>query len=141
MASIDKRPNGHYRARWREYAGGPQRTRHFTRKADAERFLDGIRGDIAHGRYVDPAGGRILFRDFAETWRASQVHRPSTAVQTESYLRLHAYPALGNRPLGAIRRSEIQAWVKHESGLLAPGSVELVYRWFRRFSKLPWATG
>jgi hypothetical protein len=33
MASIDKRPNGGYRARWREYPGGPQRTRHFARKA------------------------------------------------------------------------------------------------------------
>jgi integrase len=129
MASIDKRPDGRYRARWREYPGGPQKTRQFTRKADAERFLDGVRGDLARGRYVDPAGARMLFRDYAESWRASQMHRPSTAAQAESYLRLHAYPVLGNRPLGAVRRSEIQAWVKHESTVLAPGSVELVYRW------------
>ncbi len=27
MASIDKRPDGRYRARWREYPGGPQKTR------------------------------------------------------------------------------------------------------------------
>ncbi|MHB8328746.1 MAG: tyrosine-type recombinase/integrase [Acidimicrobiales bacterium] len=129
MASIDKRPDGRYRARWREYPGGPQKTRQFTRKADAERFLDGVRGDLAHGRYVDPSGGRVLFRDYAESWRTAQVHRPSAASQTETYLRLHAYPTLGNRPLGAVRRSEVQAWVKHESAVLAPGSVELVYRW------------
>ena len=30
MASIDKRFDGRYRARWREYTGGPQKTRHFT---------------------------------------------------------------------------------------------------------------
>jgi hypothetical protein len=48
VASIDKRPDGHYRARWREYAGGPQKTRQFSRKIDAQRFLDGIRGDLAH---------------------------------------------------------------------------------------------
>ncbi|MET0715557.1 MAG: hypothetical protein ABWY57_11650 [Mycetocola sp.] len=30
MASIDKRPGGQYRARWREYPGGPQKTRQFT---------------------------------------------------------------------------------------------------------------
>jgi cytochrome b involved in lipid metabolism len=61
MASIDKRPNGSYRARWREHPGGPQKVRHFAHKRDAERFLDAIRGDIAHGMYVDPAGGRTLF--------------------------------------------------------------------------------
>jgi integrase len=129
MASIDKRPNGRYRTRWREYPGGPQKTRQFDRKGDAQQFLDGIRGDLAHGLYIDPAGGRTLFRDYAEAWRAGQVHRPSTAAQAESYLRLHAYPALGRRPIGAIRRSEVQAWVKALSEKLAPGSVELVYRW------------
>ncbi|MHB8439682.1 MAG: tyrosine-type recombinase/integrase [Acidimicrobiales bacterium] len=129
MASIDRRPDGRYRARWREYPGGPQKTRHFDRKGDAVRFLDGVRGDLAHGRYVDPSGGRVLFCDYAESWRAAQIHRPGTAAQLETYLRLHAYPTLGKRPLGAVRRSEIQAWVKHESEVLAPGSVELVYRW------------
>lgn len=129
MASIDKRPDGRYRARWREYPSGPQRTRQFDRKGDAERFLDGIRGDLAHGHYVDPAGARTAFRDCAEAWRAAQVHRPSTATQADTYLRLHAYPTLGARPIGAIRRSEIQAWVKALSTKLAPGSVEVVYRW------------
>jgi integrase len=129
VASIDKRPNGHYRARWREYPGGPQKTRHFDRKADAQSFLDGVRGDLVRGVYIDPAGARTLFRDYAESWRGAQVDRASTAAQAETYLRLHAYPTLGNRPLGTIRRSEIQAWVKALSGSLAPGSVEVVYRW------------
>jgi hypothetical protein len=129
MASIDKRPSGGYRARWREYPGGPQRTRQFARKVDAMRFLDGIRGDIAHGLYVDPNGGRTLFQDYAERWRAGQLHRPSTAAQAETYLRVHAYPTLGRRQLGAIRRSDIQTWVKERSEVLSPGSVELVYRW------------
>jgi integrase len=129
MASIDKRAKGSYRARWREYPGGPQKTRQFPRKADAERFLDGIRGDLVHGLYVDPAGGRTLFRAYAESWRAGQVHRPGTAAQVETYLRLHAYPTLGNRPIGSIRRSEIQAWVKGRAEGLAPGTVEVVYRW------------
>ena len=36
---------------------------------------------------------------------------------------------LGDRPLGSIRRSDIQTWVKGRSEVLAPGSVELIYRW------------
>ena len=106
MASIDKRPHGRYRARWREYPGGPQRTRQFDRKGDALRFLDGIRGDLARGLYVDPAGARMLFRDVAEAWRVTQVHRPNTASQAESYLRLHAYPPSVNgrsAPSAAVR--------------------------------------
>ena len=97
MASIDKRPNGGYRARWREHPGGPQQTRQFARKVDAVRFLDGIRGDIAHGLYVDPNGGRTPFQDYAERWRAGQLHRPSTATQAETYLRVHAYPTSPRR--------------------------------------------
>jgi hypothetical protein len=31
-------------------------------------------------------------------------------------------------PIGAVRRSEVQAWVKKLSEKLAPGSVELAYR-------------
>jgi integrase len=129
MASIDKRPDGRYRARWREYPGGPQKTRQFARKGDAQRFLDAVCGDLAHGVYVDPAGGRTPFGEYAEQWRAAQVHRPTTAAQVEIFLRRHAYPTLGPRQIGAIRRSEIQAWVKALSGVLAPATVELVYRW------------
>lgn len=120
MASIDKRSDGRYRARWREFPGGPQKTRHFDRRLEAQRFLDTVRGDLARGVYIDAAGGRTLFREYAEQWRAAQVHRPSTAQQAETYLRVHAYPTLGHRPLGMIRRSEIQAWVKDRSASCPP---------------------
>lgn len=129
MASIDKRSDGRYRARRREYPGGPQKVRYFARKRDAQHFLDAIRGDLAHGMYVDPAGGRTLFQEYAERWRSVQVHRSGTTTQVETYLRLHAYPYLGTRQLGAIRRSDAQAWVKELTSVLAPRSVELVYRW------------
>ena len=129
VASIEKRPDGTYRARWREFPGGPQKTKHFDRKGDAERFTDALRGDLARGVYIDPQAGRIRFQDYAEQWRAGQLHRHSTATQTETYLRLHAYPIFGHLPLGAVRRSDIQSWVKGRSEVLAPGSVELVYRW------------
>jgi hypothetical protein len=126
MASIDKRPDGRHRARWRT---GPQKTRHSDRKGDADRIHDAIRGDIAHGPYVNHIGGRTLFREDSELWRVGQVHRTSPVTQCETYLRLHAYPILGRRPIGAIRRSEIQAWVNKLSKKMAPGSVEFVYGW------------
>ena len=91
MASIDSVPTG----RTGRLAGVPGRSpegpRHFARKRDADQFLDAIRGDLAHGMYVDPAGGRTLFQDYAERWRSVQVHRAGTPAQVESYRRLHAY--------------------------------------------------
>jgi hypothetical protein len=63
-----------------EVPGGPQKVRSFDRKGDAERFLDRIRGDLARVIYVDPADGKIPFREYGEQWRARQIHRPSTAA-------------------------------------------------------------
>lgn len=127
--TIDRRDNGRWRARWREYPGGPQKSRTFDRKLDAQRFLDSVRGDLVKGAYVDPDAGRVTFQEFAEEWRTMQAHRPSTAAQCETYLRRHAYPALGRRALADIRPSHIQAWVREVSQHLAPGTVETVYRW------------
>lgn len=128
MASIEKRADGRYRARWREYPGGPQRAKHFDRKVDAERFLDRVRGDLARGDYIDPSAGRTTFAQYAETWRRGQVHRPSTVVLVESHLRLHAMPFFGDRPLASIRPSEIQAWVKDRSAVLSAATVQTLYR-------------
>ncbi|MGH3684719.1 MAG: hypothetical protein ACRDRE_19725 [Pseudonocardiaceae bacterium] len=79
---------------------------------DAQRWIDEATTSLVTGQYVDPRAGRVIFRDYAEQWRAAQVHRPSSAAHVETMLRRHAYPAFGDRPIGTIRPSEIQAWVK-----------------------------
>lgn len=93
MPSIDKRPNGTWRARWREYAGGPQRTRTFDRKVDAEQFLDAIRGDLARGAYIDPDAARQSFASFADEWAAH---------------RRRLFEHLGPVPLGSIDLVRLQ---------------------------------
>ncbi len=114
MAHIEKRNRGgktSWRARYRAPDGG-ERSRSFATKSDAEQWLDTVRGDLARGTYVDPAGGKKRFGEYAREWQATRVHRPSTEVQVESHLRLHVLPRFEDRPLGSIRRSEIQAFVK-----------------------------
>ena len=49
MASVDKRPNGTWRTRWREYPGGPQRTKSFARKVDATQHLVSTQHDLMVG--------------------------------------------------------------------------------------------
>jgi integrase len=129
MASIKRRPDGKWRARYRD-PEGRERAQHFDRKVDAERWLDTKRGELVRGDYIDPEVGRQTFRSYAEAWRDAQVHRPSTAAQLETNLRRHVYPIFGNRPLSSIKRSEVQAWVKGRGEVLAPATVTVVFRWF-----------
>ena len=128
MASIDKRQNGTWRARYRPAPNSPQKTRTFSRKTDAQRWLDETTAALVTGQYVDPKAGQQTVRDYAEQWRTSQVHRPTTAAHVETMLRLHVYPALGDRPLASVLPSDIQSLVKRLSGRLAPGTVGVVHR-------------
>jgi len=127
MASVQRRPDGRWRARYRD-TGDKEHARHFTRKADAERWLDEIRSDLVRGTYVDPAAGRVLFADFARTWLEAQPHRAGTALLYERTLRLHVYPRIGDRPLAAVRRSDIQALITSSGQHLAPKTVENHFR-------------
>lgn len=111
MANIQKRPDGRWRARYRDEAG-QEHAKHFTRKLDAQRWLDEVTTSVVMGQYVDPRAGKVSFKDYAEQWRAAQVHRPTSAAYVESVLRRHVYPIFGARPIGSILPSEVQAWVK-----------------------------
>jgi integrase len=68
-----------------------------------------------------------VFEAYGEQWRAAQVHRATTAAQVETHLRRHAYPTFRDRPLGAIRPSEVQAWVRSLEQDLAPSTIGVVY--------------
>ena len=97
----------------------------FDRQSDAARFDAGVRADVARGLYVSPAAGKVTVAEFAERWRAAQLHRDSTAALVESTFRLHVNPVLGSRTLVSIRPSHIQAWVKNLD--VAPSTVRSLY--------------
>ncbi len=125
-ASVKKRPDGRWRARYRD-PDGREHARHFDRKVAAQRWLDEVTTAVVTGQYVTPGAGKMTFREYAETWRAAQVHRPTSAEKVESVLRLHAYPALGAMELRSILPSHVQAWVKGLSLKLAPSTVAVVH--------------
>lgn len=124
MSSIAKRPDGSWRARYRD-ASGREHSKHHARKVDAQRWLDEATAGLVTGQWVDPRSGRITFKEYAESWRAMQVHRPSSAAHVETMLRRHAYPVLGDLPLSSVVPSAIQAWVKGMT--LAPSTVGVVH--------------
>lgn len=127
MASVEKDPTRKrtpWVVRWRDEAG-KQRKAGFARKLDADRHRAEVEHRLNTGNYIDPAAGRVTFQVYAERWRAMQPHRENTAMRVESQLTKHAYPAFGNRPVGALRTSELQAFV---TGLpLEPSSARSVF--------------
>ena len=127
MASIARRPDGTFRPRFRD-ASGKEHARHFKRKVDAQRWLDEMTAAMVTGQYVDPAAGRVTFREYAERWRATQVHRPTTAAHVETMLRRHVYPRLGDKRLGSVLPSDVQSLVKQLSLDLAPATVGVIHR-------------
>ena len=127
MASVARRPDGRWRARYRD-GDGREHAQHFERKIDAERWVAAQRVSVDTGQHVDPRSGRTTLAEYADRWRSAQVHRPSTAALVDSQLRLHVLPQLGARQLVSLRRSEVQAWVRGRSQVLAPATTRQVYR-------------
>ncbi|MFC5141027.1 tyrosine-type recombinase/integrase [Actinomycetospora rhizophila] len=131
MSSIEKRlrdGNTTWVARWRD-PSRKQRKRSFSRKLDAQRFLATVEADLVRGSYVDP-NDKTVFRDYAESWRLAQVHRPTTQAHVETNLRRNVYPCFGDRRLASIRPSEVQAWVSRlssEPDALSASTVQVVH--------------
>lgn len=111
MASIQRRPSGGWRARYRD-PSGREHARHFSRRIDAEHWLDSVRVDLASGVYVSPERGRVTFGDWSTQWLAESVHlKPKTVAGYQSILNRHLLPRWGGVQLGTIDRPAIRAWV------------------------------
>lgn len=129
MASVERRARDGrttWVARWRD-PEGRQRKRSFVKRSDADRFVTAVAADVMRGTYIAPDEGRVTFGEYAEQWASIQQHRPSTVDSVERHLRRHVLPVLGARPLGAVRASEVQAFVKGLSDRLAPTTTAVVY--------------
>src|ERR1700754_3083784 len=124
MASIKRRPDGIWRARYRDEAG-KEHARHFPRRVDAQRWLNQVTASVVTGNYVDPKAGKITFTTYFDEWSTRQVWVPGTARA----MKLAAgSTTFSDVPMKAIRRSHIETWVKSMNAAgLAPGTVTTRY--------------
>ena len=82
MASIKKRPDGQWRARYRD-PSGKEHARHFARQVDTERWVRTVETAKDRGEWIDPALGRITFAEWVSRWEATVVDlRASTRTVT-----------------------------------------------------------
>ena len=133
MGSIQPKHKGRggkkagWRALYRD-THGKQRSKSFDRKADAAKFLATVEADKLRGTYVDPRAGQITLNEYAETFMAAQVWRAGTRAQARTHIDNHIGPALGNRQLATITRTDVQSFVASLTAKgLAPTTVHGVH--------------
>jgi integrase len=137
MGSVrrDSRGTG-WQARYRDRAGA-QRTKTFSTKADANRYLAAVETELARGTWTDPALTRVRFGVFAARWRESLSHvRPGTLANLDSRLRCHVLPAFGTWQIGSIDPADVREWIAQlvEKGL-SPGTIAGTYHLLGRILK------
>ncbi|GAA1949304.1 site-specific integrase [Nocardioides panacihumi] len=118
--NIAKRPNGKWRARYRNEAGH-ERARHFDRKIDAQRWLDQIASTVLTGTYVDPGAGKLTFRQFYDDWSERQLWVPATRANAD--LATGSVP-FADLPMKSIRRSHVETWIKGRAAEWAPTTIK-----------------
>jgi integrase len=136
MASknIKKRPDGKWRARYRDEAG-KEHAKHFARKKDGERWLDEQTAAQVTGQWVDPTDKTTVV-EYARIWAASRPHKPRTAKRIESLIKNHIEgTSLGARQLKSVLPSQAQAWVTDRSAHLAPSTLASVVSLVRSIYK------
>lgn len=119
MASIKQLANGRYQARYRD-DGRREHAKNFRLKRDAQSWLDEQAAALVTGQYADPKAGRITFADFYRSWSARQVWVAGTVRNFDSMIKSATFADV---PIGQIRRSHVEQWVKIMSGTLAPATV------------------
>lgn len=127
MAHIQRRGPNRWRARYVDL-DGYERSKTFSRKVDAERFLTKVEADKLRGDWVDPRRGQTLLSQWVEEYQRSRVDlQPTTRAQQEALLRTHILPAFGRRALASITEMQVRAFVSELVAKdLAPATVTKV---------------
>lgn len=129
MASIRRRPDGVWRARYRD-ANGKEHARHFKRQVDAKRWLDEVTASVVTGMYVDPKTAKMTVGEWCDLWlEGYATRRPSTVRQARVHVKAIKEHFGGTR-LGAVKPSDVKAWTVKLSQAFAPSTTYAIYRRF-----------
>lgn len=133
MASIKKRPDGIWRARYRDQAGR-EHAKHFQRKVDAQRWLDEVTTAVVTGTYVDPKTARTTVEEWCATWLAGYGTRRASTVRQGRVHVARIVAEFGPQRLGDVRPSHVKAWT---AKLKAEGAADsYVYALHARLAQI-----
>lgn len=148
MSSIQKRPNGMWRARYLDPLTGKEVAGHFKyrdpdnkvprspgrRQGDsAKEWLAEKNAAIVTGTYVDLNHAKTTVGEWADRWlEGYAVNRASTVRQASVHIKV-IKATFQKRPLKDIKASEVKSWIVKLQQTYAPSTV---YALHRRLSQL-----
>ena len=122
MASIAKRPDGQWRARYRD-AAGKEHSKHFRRRTDAQQWLDQETTKQQIGSWVAPRAAKVTVEDWCQRWLVGYgTRKPSTVRMAEVHI-AKIVATFGPRRLDSLRPSEIRSWLVQLQTEHAPSYV------------------
>lgn len=125
--ALRRLPSGRWQARI-THLGRQVTIGTFATRRQASEAVATARGNVAQGRFVDPAGSRQRLGDLAESWWPSRSgHRASTQARDRMALDHDILPVLGQARLQELGHPELQAWVNQLGTRLAPSSVRRTF--------------
>ncbi|WP_253270454.1 tyrosine-type recombinase/integrase [Kocuria marina] len=107
--NIKQRPNGAWRARYRD-EDGREHARHFKLKRDAEAWLQEITASMVRGDYLDPKQAAMTVGEWCEKWFAGYGgNKQSTVKQARTHIkRIETH--FGRKKLRSLKPSDINEW-------------------------------
>lgn len=90
---------------------GQEHAKGFTRKVDAQGWLDTQAAALVGGTHVAPRDAQLTVSGWCDLWiEGYKVNRESTVRQARTHIK-HIVAEFGDMQLGAIRPSLVKAWV------------------------------
>ena len=112
IIAYDTAKGRRWKVRYATPSGKDTTKRGFVTKRDATSFLNSLEVSKAKGEYVAPSGGREFVCDLYERWiMLKGTLKPSTLHSLRTAWKVHVEPVWGDRRIGSIQKSEVQAWV------------------------------
>jgi len=113
MPSIEKQPNGKYRARYRD-PNNRQRSKNFSRKIDAQHFLSTMETDSLRGEWIDPRLRRQTFEEWSDLWwQTTTKLRPTTRRGYWGLLTRHVLPYFSGQRIVDVGHIEVEQFIAH----------------------------
>ncbi len=97
-----------YRARYRDETGR-EHARHFAKKAGAQSWLDDATAGLVRGDWVDPAAGKVTFRQWWHEWATSQDWAAGTKATADQVI---ASITFAEVPIRAVTENHVRQWMK-----------------------------
>ncbi|MGH8891887.1 MAG: tyrosine-type recombinase/integrase [Actinomycetes bacterium] len=109
---IDADGVARFQVRFRDVDGVKRTAGTYASRREAAKAGRRSDGKVEDGTWINPAAGRVSFRDYVEqSWWPSRHLEVSTRAAYRSYLDCHFLPSFGHRAMGSITPSTVQAWV------------------------------